>query len=143
MKLRCYVAVAREERSSCNQQRRPRGPGGQNRYFRHESDPHRHSTRTLFLGELGRPATLKLESILVLSESTGPDRQQQRQQGGAAGLTSPTYSMMNVFFLMRCSVRTPHPRPFSVLKMHRSNWMPFCTTRLGQAGLQLQRELHS
>lgn len=44
---------------------------GQNRYFRHESDPHRHSTRILFFGELGSPARLKLESILVLSVSTG------------------------------------------------------------------------
>lgn len=51
----------------------------QNRYFRHESDPHRHSTRTLFFGEPGRTARLKLESILVLSVSTGSTANKQER----------------------------------------------------------------
>ena len=46
----------------------------QNKYFRQESEPQRHSTRMRFLGEEGmleRGARLKLESMRVLSVSTG------------------------------------------------------------------------
>ena len=52
----------------------PKATERQNKYFRQESEPQRHSTRVRFLGEDGmleRGARLKLESMRVLSVSTG------------------------------------------------------------------------
>lgn len=43
-------------------------------------------------------------------------------------LTSPRYSMMKEFLGILSNVHTPHPLPLTVLKMHKSYWMPLCTT---------------
>ena len=59
----------------------PQTSWGEKRYLRQDSVPHLHSMRTRFLGEPGSPARPKLESMRVLSMSTGSTVESQPEGG--------------------------------------------------------------